>query len=238
MGNKIDIIFIDDFAMSLDIDEKIDKNEIMHIINNERSDSEKRNSKKYYNKGLKSIVYKFKSDNGIITVKIPDKYRKENKEYIEKLDTWYLADQKRNKKKMGLYIIGTVTIFSMGVKLSAPVAKASKDAGKAIVRLFDDPIYDLENEIKIHTNYGEDPDGRKISSKSQHGCDFGRNPNGSNPSMEESISDYCDEYELGEEVKEAAIRKFDLLYDDNTKEAEEIDLKDIYKQSKNKGRSR
>ena len=51
MENKIDIIFIDDFAMSLDIDEKIDKNEIMHIINNERSDSEKRNSKKYYNKG-------------------------------------------------------------------------------------------------------------------------------------------------------------------------------------------
>lgn len=97
-------------------------------------------------------------------------------------------------------------------------------------------ISSLESEIEIHSGYGYLGD-KKINPFYDHGCAIGSSEEGS---VEDRIISYCDDNNLSEETKNAAIQKFDLLYDDNVKEAEKIDLYEINKNfnKKNKGRSR
>lgn len=90
----------------------------------------------------------------------------------------------------------------------------------------------LNTEIEKHTNHFE-IEGHRGSLSSHLSSETCYVPKlDENDTWEERIERYCEEYNLGDEVCEAAIQKFELGYNDEP-EFWDIDLSKVYKSSQN-----
>lgn len=88
-------------------------------------------------------------------------------------------------------------------------------------------IKNLEDETKIHGGYAEFVvDNMTLEN---HPCHIGASDEGS---LEDRIIKYAEKYNLPDEVTDAAIVKFKLYYDNEFEKAENINLKNIYKEIK------
>lgn len=232
--HKFSVQFLDYNA--IDYQGSYSKNDIFESIKVAREESTIKSVKKHYNTTLDLLVYTFRFNTNTGIIKIPKSYIDNNKEYIETFEKWSLQDSKTiNKARVGLVTLGVVSIFSAGVKLSGPVYQLENNIKNVLIDIFDNPIDNLDREIRIHTGYERTDDGRKVLEELGHDCvlniDESEKADFNVDEKAEAIKRYCDEYDLGEEVAYEAVRKLNYYRDDEEDLAKDINLKAIYKES-------
>lgn len=208
-------------AINLDSHEKYTKTEVMDKIKELRANSAIRSSKKQYDQAANLLKYIFTNDEIEVKVVIKDEYQEANQKCIETLEEWYQVDkQVKQRKKSTLKVLLGVSILAGGFTLYANSSYRR--------------ISDLTLETQIHGGYGVAEDGDKINPYLDHSCFLGENED--RKTVDQRIEEYCQKYDLGEEVAEAAKEKFDAYYVDDVDKAEDIDLYDIYKESNGKSK--
>lgn len=221
---------------------KYDKDNMFDYILDEREQSKDKNIEKKENSEL--IMYNLIINGNQVCIKFPRMFIKNNKEYISALETIFNYEKRQNSK---LKVYKGIIILLTGVCLSSPLLKYRGEIESFYVssnlKSYVDNIKQinsikkLEKEILSHTNRGS-IDGflQTIEEHNMGKCYLGKNVKASE--IDVKITEYCEANNLGEEVIEKAIEKFDLYTKDEVKQANSIDLLEVYKSSLEKGKNK
>lgn len=87
-------------------------------------------------------------------------------------------------------------------------------------------IQDLNDELLIHSGHGEIIYERSVNPALDHNCVFDSDKS---MSIEERISEYCDENGL-DFMEDKVLEKWDYLYNNDISSADKINLKSIFKE--------
>lgn len=213
--------------------------DVLAKINKLYTTNSKKNCYRVDRNGKINYYFKFNdSEKIIIRVSCDTSLAKSKQNELKEFEKIIATHEKEKSRKRKGIVLGIVISSISSATLSYIVQKVGPSV--ILKATTNSAINDLEEELKIHTGYALSEDGKVVIPSLSHGstnmgCDLG-DPD--TLSVEERIIKFCDDYDLGDEVKEAALNKYDLLYNNNLTEAMKINLKEIFNNNKSKGRKK
>lgn len=204
---------------------------------------ERKNSKLKYVKSRERYgytEYTLRMNLEFIKLYFPNFNSSKNAQYESIIQTW--ASYDRKKCIMRLKIMGL--LLASGIVVSKSVEYSDNIVDK-VIEFIDEQkfnwdnigkfisINDLENELRSHSGHGEIEGYSQSVQEHLNGTCYLDKPE-TRQELYTAISEYCEEKGLGTEVSDEACQKYDFLYLNDMYNANQIDLKDVYKEGKQK----
>ena len=213
-----DVYFYADDALLYN-GKSLSKDQVMNVIRlNLQNEKNKIKRKDYNSSSVYSCIFK----NYQIDVHFPYADQLNNIKYIAEFERKIENQKKRNKNRIKIVSLALILSIDGAFLLKKPISNFVSGINGKLT----DKVQDLDDELLIHSGHGEVIYEKSVSPSVDHDCVFDSDKN---ISIEDRISKYCSDNDL-DYMKDKVLEKWDYLYNNDMKSADEINLKKISKE--------
>lgn len=234
---KMIMVFYEDGVEVQDV--RYNKKDVLEFLREQRKTCKtkvKVEYKEYYSK------YKMKVDKDIIEVVFPYMYAKENNIYEDLLEKWAKNDRRGFILKLRVlgFILGVGAVSVLASKAHSEIVEKYGSVSEFLEEMQDEikfyttniselrDISTLEDELRGHTGYGEIDGYHQTIEEHLNGYCYLDHAD-TYSEMDKAVLEYCDENGLGKKVYQNAMEKYEYLKEADLDSANDIDLKQVYK---------